>query len=111
MQIIQGEDGFLRRQDASTGSATGRPEIIVSLLHIYIYIYYLFIYDYIRIFIYMMYMCIYIYICVHMYIFIYVYTYYIYIYISQIEIGTFGSSIQSSPQKDGNIMKSQFQLK
>ena len=74
MQIIQGEDGFLRRQDASTGSATGRPEIIVSLLHIYI----LFIYDYIRIFIYMMY--VYIYICVHMYIFIYVYTYYIYIY-------------------------------
>ena len=51
----------------------------------------------------------YVYIYVHMYIFIYVYTYYI--YISQIEIGTFGSSIQSSPQKDGNIMKSQFQLK
>ena len=54
MQIIQGQDGFHRRQDASTGSATGRPGIIVSLLHIYLYtIIYV-------IFIYMMYIYIYI---------------------------------------------------
>ena len=57
------------------------------------------------------YMYIYI-IYIRLYTYIYLYDVYIYIiYISQIEIGTFGSSIQSSPQKDGNIMKSQFQLK